>query len=80
MINAPGWRPKRPSLLLITFSIDSVVGGVDQLGTDRPKVQASASTHLPPLLNLAPPLSPRKQRVFRIGPEPSRARSGEANP
>ena len=27
-----------------------------------------------------PPLSPRKQRVFRIGPEPSRARSGEANP
>ena len=25
-------------------------------------------------------LSPRKQRVFRIGPEPSRARSGEANP
>ena len=28
----------------------------------------------------APPLSPRKQRVFRIGPEPSRARSGEANP
>ena len=26
------------------------------------------------------PLSPRKQRVFRIGPEPSRARSGEANP
>ena len=27
-----------------------------------------------------PPLSPRKQRVFRIGPQPSRARSGEANP
>ena len=27
-----------------------------------------------------PPLSPRKQRVFRIGPEPSRARSGEADP
>ena len=27
-----------------------------------------------------PPLSPREQRVFRIGPEPSRARSGEANP
>ena len=27
-----------------------------------------------------PPLSPRKQRVFRVGPEPSRARSGEANP
>ena len=27
-----------------------------------------------------PPLSPRKQRVFRIGPEQSRARSGEANP
>ena len=26
-----------------------------------------------------PPLSPRKQRVFRLGPEPSRARSGEAN-
>ena len=26
------------------------------------------------------PLFPRKQRVFRIGPEPSRARSGEANP
>ena len=28
----------------------------------------------------APPLSPRKQRVFRIGPEQSRARSGEAYP
>ena len=27
-----------------------------------------------------PPLSPRKQRVFRIGPEQSRARSGEAYP
>ena len=27
-----------------------------------------------------PPLSPRKQRVFRIGPQPSRARSGEENP
>ena len=26
------------------------------------------------------PLSPRKQRVFRIGPKRSRARSGEANP
>ena len=27
-----------------------------------------------------PPLFPREQRVFRVGPEPSRARSGEANP
>ena len=27
-----------------------------------------------------PALSPREQRVFRIGPQPSRARSGEANP
>ena len=34
-----------------------------------------SAPHGPP-----PPLSPRKQRVFRIGPEPSRARSGEANP
>ena len=34
---------------------------------------------LPPLPGPPPP-SPRKQRVFRIGPQPSRARSGEANP
>ena len=27
-----------------------------------------------------PSLSPRKQRVFRIGPEQSGARSGEADP
>ena len=34
----------------------------------------------PPQPTARPPLSPRKQRVFRIGPEPSRARSGEAYP
>ena len=43
---------------------------LDSLMTER---FLSARTH-------TTPLSPRKQRVFRIGPEPSRARSGEANP
>ena len=33
---------------------------------------------MPRIKTGTPPISPRKQRVFRIGPQRSRARSGEA--
>ena len=51
--------------------------GVDYFRFPRTRGDRPARAPIP---STAAPLSPRKQRVFRIGPEPSRARSGEANP